>query len=201
VLAVRETTVHLPNGSNYSVRPARLDDVPKVTRLIHGAFKVWKKQGLRLGPMFQDDAETKKHLAGKGFVAIDSKGTLRGTFSLEHGSVRWRGKTKLAFDEGGSVVDYDRTGGWMRLAGGRFLIFKKAAVDPRDAHAGLGASLYTLAETLGRENGYDGMLLETVAEAAWLYDWYVRLGFKKIGVHRYPGSPLDTILMIKPFHR
>jgi len=40
-----------------------------------------------------------------------------------------------------------------------------------------------------------------VKEAGWLYGWYVRLGFKRVGTHRYPGSQVETILMVKTFAR
>jgi predicted N-acetyltransferase YhbS len=186
----------------FSVRPAIALDVPKVTRLIHDAFSIWKEQGLDLAPMHQTDAQTAVHLIGQGYVAVNSEGELAGTFSLDEGAVRRIRKAKIRFMEDGATIDYSRISDAMApLPSGRLLVFKKAAVRRDAANSGLGSELYALAEKTGRENGYSGMVLETAKAAGWLYDWYVRLGFKPIGSYRYPGSQVDTILMIKPFGR
>jgi hypothetical protein len=87
------------------------------------------------------------------------------------------------------------------LPNGRLLIFKKAAVRSDLAASGLGAQFYQLAEGWGRTNGFDGMILETVREAEWLYNWYSRLGFQPIGNYQYPGSKVETILMLKLFSK
>lgn len=64
---------------------------------------------------------------------------------------------------------------------------------------GLGRELYNIAEQFSRDHGYDGVILETVKEAAWLYDWYLNMGFEVHGSHQYPGSTLQTLLLIKRF--
>jgi hypothetical protein len=197
---IRKQEIKLANGALFSVRPGAAADVSPVTGLIHDAFSIWKERGLSLGPMYQTDEQTASYLVSKGYVAENSKGELSGTFSLDDGSVRRNGKTKIHFTEGGESIDYSRIGdSKASLPVGRLLVFKKAAVKRDTANSGLGFELYALAEKTGRENGYSGMVLETVKEADWLYDWYVRLGFRPIGSYRYPGRQVDTILMIKPF--
>ncbi len=197
---IRNKVIQLSNGARFSVRPGAAADASQVTGLIHNAFSIWKERGLSLGPMYQTDEQTAAHLVGKGYVAENSKGELSGTFSLDEGSVRRIGKTTIRFIEGDESVDYSRIGNSKApLPSGRLLVFKKAAVKRDAANSGLGSELYTLAEKTGRENGYSGMVIETVKEADWLYDWYVRLGFRPIGSYRYPGRQIDTILMIKPF--
>ena len=197
---IRNEVIQLPNGARFSVRPGGAADVSQVTGLIHDAFSIWKEHGLSLGPMYQTDKQTAAHLVGKGYVAENSKGELSGTFSLDEGAVRQIRKTKIRFTEGGESADYSRIGDSKApLPSGRLLVFKKAAVKRDAANSGLGSELYALAEKTGRENGYSGMVLETVKEAGWLYDWYVRLGFRPIASYRYPGRQIDTILMIKPF--
>lgn len=197
---IENQVIRLPNGTSFSVRPGGAEDAVKVTALIHDAFSIWKEQGLNLGPMHQTEEQTAAHLVGKGYVAENSHGELSGTFSLDNGAVRAIGKTKVRFTEGGDSIDYPRIDGAKTiLPAGRLLVFKKAAVDRNTANSGLGSELYALAEKHAREKGYSGMILETVKEAGWLYDWYLRLGFKPIGSYRYPGRQIDTILMIKSF--
>lgn len=186
----------LPSGAAYEVRAAGPSDAQAVTDLIHSAFETWKRDGLRLSPMSQTVEETRRHLDGKGMVAFDVSGALAGTFSLEDGRIEAADEGILVFHEGRETVQYER----MKPPElGPRLVFKKAAVAPGHAQAGLGRALYDLAERAAREAGYPGMALETVAEAAWLYDWYLRLGFTPVGRCRYPGSALDTLLMVKDF--
>jgi predicted N-acetyltransferase YhbS len=196
---IPNTTVVLPSGAKFSVRAGNVADVPRVTELIHRAFDVWKEKGLKLGPMFQTEAQTVEHLVGKGYVAENSQGEIVGTFSLMEGHVGPVGKGKVLFTGDGDPVEYPRIGDLLGLPSGPLLVFKKAAVQRDAANSGLGSKLYALAERHARNEGYAGTVLETVKEAGWLYDWYMRLGFKPIGSHRYPGRQVDTILMVKPF--
>ncbi len=197
---INDQVVRTPGGAEFSLRSGADRDVSKVTELIHDAFSIWKEAGLSLGPMYQTDEQTAAHLVGKGYVAENSRGELAGTFSLDEGTVRELGTTKVRLDAEGSVTDYARIGEPKTVVPkGRLLVFKKAAVKRDTANAGLGSELYALAEKNARDNGYAGMVLETVKEAGWLYDWYVRLGFKPIGVYRFPGRQVDTILMVKVF--
>lgn len=193
-------TIKLPSGARFGIRRAAERDVSEVTKLIHDAFEVWKEQGLRLGPMFQTDQQTRRHLLAGGIVAQNSAGEVVGTFSLDVGEASLLPDGNVSFREGSdSPATYLASGAGVRLPAGRLLVFKKAAVRRDLAGSGLGRRLYGLAERTGRDGGYAGMALETVKEAAWLYDWYRRLGFKPIGAYRYPGGELDTVLMIKPF--
>ena len=196
---LRETKVELESGRLFKVRPAVSDDVPPVTRLIHDAFEVWREKGLSLGPMFQTEEQTASYLARSGYVAEDGRRSIVGTFSVCEGRIRSAGPRKVRFSADGSSYLYARSGNAGRLPAGRLLVFRKAAVKRASAHAGLGRALYGLAEGLGREGGFAGMALETVKEAAWLYDWYRRLGFAPIGTLRFPGRTVDTVLMLKPF--
>ena len=193
-----ESSLELPSGVRYSIRPALEADAREVTKVIHDAFEVWKEIGLTLGPMLQTIEQTKKHLKGKGVIAQDSRGVIVGTFSLDEGAVALRGDGLIDFIEGEDAFVFIATDTALKTPGGKLLVFKKAAVVRDKAHHGLGTHLYALAEKLARDNGYSGMILETVKEAGWLYDWYIRLGFRPIGKYCYPGR-VDTILMIKLF--
>ncbi len=192
------TDVRLSSGARFTVRPAEASDVSPVTALIHHAFEVWKRAGLSLGPMRQTDAETARHLLGKGYVVEDEHGRLAATFSLDEGAIAPAGAGAVDFYEGAdAAVRFAAEPGAPTAPAGRLLVFKKFAVRPDLAHTGLGSRLYALAEQFGRE-AYRGMALETVKEARWLYDWYRRLGYQTLGAHRYDGSALDTVLMAKP---
>ena len=177
--------IRLPSRKVFTVRPAREADVPQVAQVIHDAFEVWKAQGLTLGPMLQTDEGTRGHLIG--------------TFSLENGARRRMSDGSVEFAEGMETNAYASVDPSISLPSGRMLVFKKAAVKREQANSGLGGRLYALAEEAARENGCAGMILETVKEARWLYEWYVRLGFKMIASYRTPGRQVDTVVMIKPF--
>lgn len=191
--------ITLPTGAKFFVRAGTSADVPRVTELIHRAFDVWKEKGLTLGPMFQTEAQTEDHLVGKGYVAEDSAGEIVGTFSLTEGQVKQMSIGEILFTGDGDPVKYPVIGALKELPSGRLLVFKKAAVRRDTANAGLGSALYALAEKTARNEGYAGMVLGTVREAGWLYDWYVRLGFTPLGSYRYPNRQVDTVLMIKAF--
>jgi predicted N-acetyltransferase YhbS len=197
-----EATVKDSNGHVYRVRAAIPEDIPAVTLLIRNAFEIWKREGLSLSPMTQTDLQTARHLVDKGFVAENSAGELVGTFSLDKGSISRDASGSIQFIEGDhQPISFSAYDSISIASSERLLVFKKAAVRLDLANSGLGKQLYRLAETIGRENGFDGMVLETVKEARWLYEWYVKLGFQPIGSHRYPSSQIDTVLMIKRFDR
>lgn len=196
-----KSTVQLANSQTLHVRIAKESDVTAVTELTHAAFEIWKNLGLKLSPMFQTDEKTASYLMGKGFVVEDSNRKIVATFSLEDGAINRGDHNTIRFTEGDSPdISFTSTGEQSYLNSKPLLIFKKLAVHPALSNSGLGNQLYQIAETMGRENSYSGMILETVKEARWLYDWYIRLGFTTIGAHKYPGSQVETLLLIKPFH-
>ena len=166
-----------------------------MTRLIHAAFEVWSRRGLNLSPMRQSEAETAAYMSS-AFVAEDSRQRLVGTFALGEARLS-RVVDGVVFAESGSApVVFAAPVGLGDLPE-RAAVFKKAAVRPDEAKAGIGALLYTTAESLARERGFPALALETVREADWLYAWYLGLGFRVIGSRRYAGSSLETVLMLK----
>ncbi len=187
------------NGQTFQVRDGNAADVSDVTALIHEAFEIWVKQGLRLSPMFQTDAQTSSHLVGKGYVAVDSRGEIVGTFSLDSGLVV-RSNSGIVFFEGNDpAVIFTPIGTVPPLPSGKLLVFKRTAVRSDLTNLGLGRGLYDMAEQIAHLQGYAGMILETVKETEWLFNWYVSLGYQPIGSFRYPDGQVDTILLIKPF--
>jgi predicted N-acetyltransferase YhbS len=195
----QDKLIYPGKGIEVAMRSAQASDVGPVTELIHQAFDIWAKEGLRLRPMFQNEAETSSHLLGKGFVAIDNKNMVVGTFSVEDGSISASEPGIIAYREGSHTINFLATAPLAEIRDGKYLVFRKLAVAPTFGQSGLGLYLYQSAEEMARLNGYSGVALETVKEASWLFDWYVKLGFKVIGTHRYTGSKVETLLMIKNF--
>jgi len=188
----------LVNDSAVTIRVALPSDVAPVTGLIHSSFQVWAKEGLRLSPMAQTQAETSSHLLEKGFVATDKNNKIVGTFSVDDGQIATTSAGELNYLEGNESTSFKATTG-APIKKGKYLVFKKLAVDPLIGRSGLGRFLYQATEEMARANGYSGVVLETVREASWLSHWYENLGFSVIGSHRYPGSQVDTLLMVKNF--
>lgn len=188
------------NKTSYTFRPANLEDVSVVTRLMHSSFEIWKKRGLKLSPMFQTNDTTAKHLLNHGFVALDNSKKIVGTFSLNACRIVVN-NGKIIFSEGASApIAFTPVPTQIALCDGRYLVFKKAAVSPSNSRKGLGRTMYDIAERKAKDYGFDGMALETVREADWLYQWYIDLGFNPIGKYIYhPGGTIETILMIKLF--
>ncbi len=196
----QELQIQFKNHEVVNVRPAVVQDVSAVTKLIRNAFEIWKEKGFRFGPMLQTDLQTEKHLLGKGFVARNENQEIIGTFSVDIGKLK-KSEGKVIFTEGkegplvfSPIIEVEKL-----IFETDFLIFKKAAVRRDVAGFGLGLHLYKMAESIARKHGFAGMLVETVYETQWLYNWYVKLGYEKVGSYRYSNGQVDTVLMIKLF--
>lgn len=190
-----ERKIKLANGLTVQIRAAKESDVPAVTNLIHDSFDVWKSLGLTLSPMFQTEQATFKHLVQKGFVIETFEGDLVATFSLERGQVEKLDDGRIKFTEGDQDIVFDSFD--VKIDEGKFLIFRKLAVAKRFGKLGLGTEIVSSVELAARSMGCAGVALETVKEAAWLYDWYAKLGYESVGKHKYEGSQVETLLMLK----
>jgi predicted N-acetyltransferase YhbS len=198
--------ISLSNDSTASemlnLRQAQPEDIPKTTELIHSAFEVWKARGLRLSPMFQNDESTRSHLTGKGFVGLDSSGNILVTFSTDHGALRKTDSAIVEFFEGKDPALPFKSISTAPIDPARkYIVFKKFAVSPTVANRGVGVKVYNLFERSVRAQDYDGVIIETVREADWLFAWYLKLGFRQMGEYQYPGSPVMTVLMVKDFEK
>jgi predicted N-acetyltransferase YhbS len=189
--------------ATFSIRPGTPEDVPEATLLIHEAFEMWKQEGLKLSPMYQSEETTAKHLVTQGYVVHDHAQNMVGTFSLDSSRLTIDSEAIAVFREGTSAMPLNFTlleaGKAFANCDNKLLVFKKAAVRPVHSNQGLGRAMYEFAENFGKQNGYDGIVIETVQNAEWLYRWYLDLGFTPIGKYIYPSSAVETILMIKIF--
>lgn len=184
------------DGQTVTVSLAEENDVENVTELIHLAFEVWKMKGLDLSPMHQTPEQTRKHLLGKGLVLKDSQQKIIGTVSFDIGSIETSTDKYLFYEGAQEPVPYRRNSD-QKISQSRFLIFKKLAIHPDISRSGLGRSVLKMAETMTRDLNLDGVLLETVQDADWLYDWYANEDYQTIGFYTYPSRPLETVLMLK----
>ena len=99
-----------------------------------------------------------------------------GTFTFEDVKISFSSDViKAAFSNPTDQVDYalKNTGSNISSIDGNYLVFKKLAIDPSLQKTGLGRKLYDFAEEYGRNKNYKGMVLETIIEAKWLYEWYI----------------------------
>ncbi|MCB1025881.1 MAG: hypothetical protein KDB79_15910 [Acidobacteria bacterium] len=183
------------------LRRAAEKDVSSTTDLIRTAYSYWVESGVVVAPATQSNEKTRSHLlGGRGFVATDDSGDIRATFSLDNVDLTVEPSSLTAKAEHAKTeISYTATTPVEHDIEGRYLEFKKLAVDPSLGRRGIGLALYMIAEEYARAHGYDGMILETVKEATWLYEWYLDLGYKVYGGHVYGGSGLETLLMIKRF--
>jgi len=183
------------------LRRATKEDVSSTTDLIRAAYGYWVENGVAVAPATQSAEKTRSHLLnGLGFVATDDTGSVRATVSLDNVNLVVGPSSAIAKAEHAKTeISYTATASENQDIEGRYLEFKKLAVDPAIGRRGIGHALYMIAEDYARTHGYDGMILETVKEATWLYEWYRELGFKVYGSHVYGGSGLATLLLIKRF--
>jgi predicted N-acetyltransferase YhbS len=190
----------LKNESKVFVATANTEDIEPVTQLIRNAFEVWKQKGLDLSPMYQTSAQTQKHLIGKGLVVKDENSNIIGTVSFEIGRIQPTLNKNMFYEGDQESVPYSREFD-LALTDAKFLIFKKIAVHPNLSRTGLGKAILHMAEVIAHQYHFDGILLETVQDADWLYDWYLNEDFKIIGTYTYPSRPLQTVLMLKSFEK
>jgi GNAT superfamily N-acetyltransferase len=195
--------IKLKTGRTGVLRPGVSKDAGDVTALIKKAFVYWTSNGVHVSPANQTIEQTLRHLPDLGFVLESSDRQVVGTFSLDFGRIDVASDGVLNFYEGTSGVIPFKHLESAKLNSKHVpspcLIFKRLAVEPFLGRQGIGRALYNFAEGFARECRFDGMALETVKEAGWLYQWYRDLGFESIGEYRYPGSALSTILMTKSF--
>lgn len=183
-----------------TLRAAKEKDVAPTTDLIHSAYGYWVDNGVKVSPATQSVEKTRSHLSGGlGFIATDANGEIKATFSLDEAQIGGSETAVIVQTKYvKSQIEFIRVDGMLPISG-RYLEFKKLAVAPELFGQGIGRTLYDIAEEYARTRGYDGVVLETVKEATWLYDWYIGMGFKVVGKYVYPNSKFETLLLAKKF--
>lgn len=186
----------LKDGQSLTASLASDCDVEDVTNLTHKAFAIWKEHGLDLGPMHQTTEQTRSHLVGKGLVIKDQFDKAVGTVSFDFSTIETTTENHLFQVDSQPLIPYRKLTD-LELMNNRFLIVKRIATIPNTGRSGLGKSILRFAENLARSFKMDGVVLETVKEAQWLYDWYKNESYQTIGIYQYPGRPIETLLMYK----
>ncbi len=186
----------LKDGQILTTSLASENDAEDVTNLIHRAFAIWKVYGLDLGPMHQTVEQTRCHLVGKGLVIKDQFDKAVGTVSFDFAIIETTTENHLFQVDGQPLIPYRKLND-LELKNNRFLVVKRIATIPDSGRSGLGKSILRFAENLARTLKMDGVVLETVKEVRWLYEWYKTESYQTIGIYQYPGRPLETLLMHK----
>lgn len=201
------TTLRLPDHTTLLVRKAVREDTAAVASLIREAFSYWPAQGVPVSPAHQTNEKTWAHLAHGGYVFVEEKSpsVLLATvtaypirLAYDPATQQWN----LDMRDDSAPIAYQARPDMQQPndpAHHSMLLFEKLAVQPALAQRGIGTAIYHMIEAIARHHRADGLAIETVAEATWLYQWYSRLGFQVIGSLRYPGSKLNTLLMISRF--
>jgi hypothetical protein len=190
--------INLKSGQAVIISMAEEDDVETVTELIHLAFEVWKKKGLDLSPMHQTLEQTQKHLVGKGLILKDSQQKIIGTISFDIAFIKTSNDKYLFYEGDQNPIPYQRNSN-LNISNSRFLVFKKFAIHPNSSRIGLGLLVLKMAEQMAHDLKFEGVILETVQEANWLFDWYKNENYQTIGYYTYPSRPIETLLMLKMF--
>jgi len=195
--SVPDQIIEMPLGAFYELRVATVEDIPDTTHLIRRSYSYWVENGIDVAPAHQTQDKTMSHLLERGFVITDVQKRIIGTFSLDVIRLRKTGGNIEAQFESGSKVEYESK--THEAVGGRFLEFKKLAIARDLSKTGIGRRLYDLAEEYARSQDFDGIVLETVIEARWLFDWYISMGYEAVGGLVYSGSKMETLLLMKRF--
>lgn len=171
---------------NYSLRPAKLEDLPDLPEVEHAAAQ-----------LFRDTAYSE--------LADDSPPDVERFQSwLEAGAIG------VAVDAQETVVGFAVAG---EVDGQGFLI--ELDVLPAHGRRGLGRRLIEFTRLWGMERGYDALRLSTFVDVKWNAPYYERLGFRvmtedELGpglreIRRYEAvSGLDVtrrVFMTLPIHR
>lgn len=84
-----------------------------------------------------------------------------------------------------------------RLSGRNTAYVNQVAVLPKFKRQRLGSLLMDLCESVARENGCDGVQLDTAQPAAHLVAWYQSRGYKIIGEHQFEGKTYASWILEK----
>ncbi len=189
--------------NHYLLRKASKEDIKIVTNLIRESYQHWVAVGLKVRPAFQTEETTETHLLNGGMVLEKKDHEIVGTFSFDTAKVTHQDSFLMAdYTNPSEHVEYaPKLETNQQSIDGKYLVFKKLAISPSLQKAGLGRKLYDFAEEYGRTKAFKGMMLETIVEADWLYQWYINMGFEVIGGVTYAGSEIETLLLRKFFDR
>lgn len=155
-----------------------LDDLKRLTRLIHAAYAPHAAGGLRFWGTHQTDQDTAQRFAlGQGFVAV-----LRGEYV---GTITVRPPQPTS-----PVSLYRQAHIWS---------ISQFAVAPECKGTGLGKALHQVAIAHAMRHGATAIALDTAEGAQGLIDMYRAWGYEFAGQHDWrPQTNYLSVLMKRP---
>ncbi|MBI2344281.1 MAG: hypothetical protein HYV02_08130 [Deltaproteobacteria bacterium] len=181
-------TLPLPSGhTSLLVHKAVYANTAAVAALIRAAFSYWPQHGVNVSPASQTDEKTWAHLVRGGYVFVEAQEPFVPLATVTVYPI------DLAFDstiqqwnldtcDESTLVRYIAAPNVREPADPvhySMVLFEKLAVQPELAHRGIGTAIYRMIEEVTRRRQADGLAIETVAEAAWLCQWYHHSDFAR----------------------
>jgi GNAT superfamily N-acetyltransferase len=152
------------------------DSFEDLTGLIHRAYARLAGMGFNYTAVDQDEATTRRRATRGACLVAERGGRVVGTLSMHRG----------AEDE---ETDAYRDP--------RVAILEQLAVEPDLQSAGIGAALMAEALRRARAEGAARALGDTSEGATHLVAWYERMGFRVVGLVRWPGKTYRSVLLEK----
>lgn len=152
------------------------DDISKITKLLHSAYKPLVEQGLKFWASWQDDDDTRIRFGmGKGYVAL-SQGRIVGTITFGKPSPNsgcdWLDRSDVA-------------------------AFFQFGVSPEYQGVGLGSRMLALVEKAAQEQGYKHLVCDTAEGADSLIQYYKRKGFEAVGHVQWGCTDYRSVVLSK----
>lgn len=144
-----------------TLRLVNESDIPELRVLVNTAYKELADRGLNYTATYQDEEKTRQRVhKGRAFVLVENKKILATIlFSIEnHFTQRHTAYV------------------------GQF------AVLPEYKKKGLGTILLEHCEKLAKEEGFEGIQLDTAIPATHLVNWYMSRGYQIVGEIQWPGK-------------
>lgn len=155
----------------HTVRAAREEDIPALRRLVNEAYKELGDRGLNYTAVSQNEEETRRRISqGHAFV-VELYGEIVATATLK--------------------VDN-------RINGKNTAYVNQVAVTPDLKRRKLGSMLMELCETMAKDNGFQGVQLDTAKPAEHLVAWYLSRGYQIIGDTQFDGKTYESWIFEKP---
>ncbi|MFC4078259.1 GNAT family N-acetyltransferase [Salinithrix halophila] len=150
----------------WTIRKAKLDDAPSIREQLHKAYRPIKKQGFNMeATNVSLSAVEESVLRDEIYILLnDEDGQVQGTVRLKE-------------TDGDESLDHL---GWF-------------SISPDLKGQGLGKMLMDYAEEHSRKRGRRRIYLDTAKNHPWLPGLYEKLGYRKIGITRWPGQNFDAV--------
>jgi ribosomal protein S18 acetylase RimI-like enzyme len=158
---------------NYKIELALDNDVPAITLLVNAAYKELADLGLNYTATYQKDDTTRERISnGRCFLLKDRTNRIVGTILM-------------------TVENYFTNRDTAYL--GQF------GVLPEHKRSGLGTLLIEHCEALAKNEGFEGIQLDTAIPAKRLVDWYLKREYKVVGQQHFDGKTYDSYVFEKIF--